>query len=50
MPNLIKVSLSLAFNYKFDVFAAGSVLFVTLSRIDIGTLQRFFRWDEEDDE
>ena len=48
MPNLFSVSLPLAFNYKFDVFTAGSVLFVTLSRIDIGTLQRFFRWDEED--
>ena len=48
MPNLFSVSFPLAFNYKFDVFGAGSDLFFVLSRIDIGTLHRFFRWDEED--
>ena len=43
MPNLIKVLLPLAFNYKFDVFGAGSDLFFVLSGIDIGELHRFFR-------
>ena len=50
MPNLIKVSLSLAFNYKFNVIITGGALLIELSGIDIGALHRFFRRDEKDNQ
>ena len=44
MPSLTNVDLPYAFHYKKDVTIRGSTLFISLSRIDIGALQRFFNW------
>ena len=44
MPSLTDVYLPYAFHYKKDVTIRGSTLFISLSRIDIGALQRFFNW------
>ena len=43
MPNLNNVVLTrYTFTYKNDVTITGSTHFISLSRIDIGALQRYF--------